>query len=76
MKTTSKYYKIIKAMKSIINKLKREIFGEAAKGEKVVIPDLRKLHRELDKRLSTKDDIEAYNAWCNNMNFGGMHVKK
>lgn len=63
-------------LKLLINKLKKELFGEPARGEKVVIPDLRKLHARLDKRLSTRQASDEFNRWCREMNFGGMHVKK
>lgn len=56
--------------------IKREIFGERARGEKVIIPDLSKLHRKLDSRLSDRKINEDFNRWCNEMNFGGMHMKK
>ena len=67
---------IKKELKKLLDKVKREIFGEAARGEKVVIPDLKKLHAKLDKRMSTKTVDEDFNRWCNSMNFGGMYVKK
>lgn len=63
-------------VKYFINRIKREIFGEPARGEKVVIPDLKKLHRKLDQRLSTKQASDEFNKWCQEMNFGGMHVKR
>ncbi len=64
------------ALKKIVDKIKREIFGEAARGEKIVIPDLKKLHRRLDRRMSNTKVNHDFNRWCNEMNFGGMHVKK
>ena len=63
-------------IKYVINRIKKEIFGERARGEKVVIPDLKKLHRKLDQRLSDKQASEEFNRWCREMNFGGMHVKR
>ena len=63
-------------LKYFISRIKREIFGEPARGEKVVIPDLKKLHQKLDRRLSNKNVTEEFNQWCQEMNFGGMHVKK
>ena len=65
-----------KELKKLVHLIKREIFGEAARGEKVVIPDLKKLHKKLDRRLSNKKVNEDYNSWCKEMNFGGMYVKK
>jgi hypothetical protein len=67
---------IKKELKKLLDKIKREIFGESARGEKVIIPDLKKLHTKLDKRMSTKIVNEDFNRWCNSMNFGGMYVKK
>ena len=63
-------------IKKIVKAVKREIFGESARGEKVIIPNLKQRHRELDKRLSSKGDIESFNRWCNTVNFSGMYVKK
>ena len=65
-----------KELKKLVDLIKKEIFGEAARGEKIVIPDLKKLHKKLDRRLSNKRVNEDYNRWCNEMNFGGMYVKK
>ena len=64
-----------KELKKLVDLIKKEIFGEAARGEKVVIPDLKKLHKKLDRRFSNKTVNEDYNRWCNEMNFGGMYTK-
>lgn len=64
------------AFKKIVNRIKREVFGESARGERVVIPDLKKLHQKLDKRMSNSKVNHDFNRWCSEMNFGGMHVKK
>jgi hypothetical protein len=62
-------------LKKVIKAVQREIFGERAKGEKVFIPNLKHRHRELDKRLSSNDDREAFNRWCYSVNFSGMYTK-
>lgn len=62
-------------LKKLVDILKKEIFGETARGEKIVIPDLKKLHAKLDKRMSTKTIDEEFNRWCNEMNISGMYSK-
>jgi hypothetical protein len=62
-------------LKLVISKIKREIFGERAKGESIYTHSILKSNKQPDRPLSTIEDIEAYNNWCKFVNFSGMYVK-
>lgn len=63
-------------MRTIVETIKAFAFGVPARGERVVIPDLKNRNIELDKRLSDNCVTEDFNLWCSAMNFGKMHTKK
>lgn len=63
------------AIKKFVDRIKSEVFGEMAKGEKITIPDLKKLHKKLDKRMSNTKVNHEYNNWCSSLNVGGMYTK-